>query len=114
METTRPKKSRPLINLIDVVPSEENLGDGDDVDYFEDSLATIFNDARNQHGDPGQQVLYRCSDYFGKDIKLRLADPKKEDNKLFAHFLWNVSEQKLGESGQAARLRWGQGGERER
>ena len=86
--------SRPLIDLIEVVPSKASLGDGNDVDYFEDSLASIFNDARNQHGDPGEHVLYKCNNYFGRDVKLRLADPKKEDNRLFAHFLWNVSEQR--------------------
>lgn len=82
--------SRPLINLIELLPTENVLGDTSDIDYFEDSLSSIFNDARNQHGEPGENVLYKSEVYFGKDIKLGLADPRKEDNGLFAHFLWNV------------------------
>src|SRR5690606_4922656 len=85
----------------------------------------IFSDARNQHGEPGEFVLYTPSsadflpataggialediaDELGdagvsevqtdasgrvsRGVKLGLANPSKEDNRFFAHFLWNVS-----------------------
>jgi len=82
--------SRPLVGLIEAAPSDSALEHTDSLDYFEDSLSAIFADARNQHGEPGEMVVYKSEVYFGKDLKLGLADPKKEDNGLFAHFLWNV------------------------
>ncbi|KAF8466942.1 hypothetical protein BDZ91DRAFT_793931 [Kalaharituber pfeilii] len=84
---------RPLTNLIEAVPPETALEDVNSLNYFEDSLYAIFADTQNQHGDPGEMVVYRCEEYFGKDIKLGLPNPKKEDNKLFAHFLWNAGVQ---------------------
>lgn len=85
--------SRPLVNLIEALPGDSVLEDPDSLNYFEDSLSALFADARNQHGEPGQMVLYRGEVYFGKNLTLGLADPKEEDNRLFAHFLWNVSSQ---------------------
>jgi len=82
--------SRPLVNLIEAIPSASALEDMDSLNYFEDSLSALFADARNQHGEPGEMVVYKSEVYFGKDLKLGLADPKKQDNGLFAHFLWNV------------------------
>ncbi|KAF8418803.1 hypothetical protein EV426DRAFT_709004 [Tirmania nivea] len=88
--------SRPLVNLIEAVPSDSVLKDIDSLYYFEDSLSALFADARNQHGEPGEMVVYKSEVYFGKDLKLRLANPKKEDNGLFAHFLWNVGTATFG------------------
>lgn len=82
--------SRPLVDLIEVLPTGSGLEEVDGLNFFEDSLSAIFGDARNQHGEPGEMVLYKSQVYFGKDLKLGLADPKKEDNGLFAHYLWNV------------------------
>ncbi|KAF3937061.1 hypothetical protein ABW19_dt0201666 [Dactylella cylindrospora] len=67
----------------------ESTDDHDsDVDIFESSITTIFNDVRNQHGDPGQVVTYNSPKYGG--IKLGLANVEKEQNSLFSHHLWNA------------------------
>jgi nitrate reductase alpha subunit len=71
-----------------VVELENSGSETEDVDIFEQSIFTIFAEARNQHGEPGHYVLYK-SDVYG-DIKLRLSDPDKENNSLFSHFLWNA------------------------
>jgi predicted nicotinamide N-methyase len=61
----------------------------DPEDYFGDSLGVIFpDDITNQHGEPDGAVIY-MSPRLG-DIKLYLADPKGDSNRLlFSHFLWN-------------------------
>lgn len=82
--------SRPLVDLIESLPAESAVEGIDSLTFFEDSLSSIFADARNQHGEPGEMVLYKSGVYFNKDLILRLANPKKEENSLFAHFLWNV------------------------
>ncbi|KAH8147024.1 uncharacterized protein LAJ45_08823 [Morchella importuna] len=74
-----------------VVELENSGSETEDVDIFEQSIFTIFAEARNQHGEPGHYVLYK-SDVYG-DIKLRLSDPDKENNSLFSHFLWNAGVQ---------------------
>jgi hypothetical protein len=74
-----------LTNKLEIL--DEDAEDAEDI--FEQSLFTIFADSRNQHGEPGQYVIYKSSQ-FG-DIKLRLADPNPSENSLFSHFLWNVS-----------------------
>ncbi|KAI5792432.1 hypothetical protein DFH27DRAFT_568856 [Peziza echinospora] len=84
---------RPLINLIESVPSSSIAYDNSDLDFFEDSLSSLFCDARNQHGDPGEVVVYKAQEYFGKDIVLKLVDPEKGNTRLFAHFLWNAGVQ---------------------
>lgn len=58
-----------------------------DLDFFESSLGTIFNDYRDMHGDPGQAVVFMSK--FG-DVKLRLADPDKSRTSLYSHHLWNA------------------------
>ncbi|KAH0563537.1 hypothetical protein GP486_001893 [Trichoglossum hirsutum] len=61
-------------------------------DIFSSALGLLFtDDVRNQHGEPGKSVVYK-SNRFG-DIKLSLVDPKAEDVRLFAHYLWNASVQ---------------------
>lgn len=82
--------SRPLVDLIEPLPAESALQDIDSLTFFEDSLSSIFADARNQHGEPGEMILYKSGVYFNKDLKIRLANPKTEESSLFAHFLWNV------------------------
>lgn len=64
------------------------------LEYFESSLTTIFNHVRNQHGEPGKLVQYNSSNYG--PIKLALADPDKEDTRLFSHFLWNAGVEVAG------------------
>ncbi|KAF3922839.1 hypothetical protein ABW21_db0209181 [Orbilia brochopaga] len=69
--------------------SEQSASDApDDVDIFESSLTTIFNEVRNQHGEPGQQVTYASPTYG--TLTLRLADVAKEQTSLFSHHLWNA------------------------
>jgi len=85
-------RPRPLINLIESVPSSSIAYDNSDLDFFEESLSSLFCDARNQHGDPGEVVIYKAQEYFGKDIVLKLVDPGTGNTRLFAHFLWNVSK----------------------
>lgn len=63
---------------------------------FEDSLFALFGDARNQHGEPGEYVLYKSGLEKYGDIKLRLADPAAGDTRFFAHFVWNVSFRLVG------------------
>ncbi|KAF3931108.1 hypothetical protein ABW20_dc0107676 [Dactylellina cionopaga] len=72
----------------------------DDVDIFESSLTTIFNDVRNQHGEPGQFVTYTSPKYGA--IKLGLADIDKAQTRLFSHHLWNAGVEVAGmiESGE--------------
>ncbi|KAK6331143.1 hypothetical protein TWF696_003212 [Orbilia brochopaga] len=62
--------------------------DTDEVDIFESSLLTIFNEVRTQHGEPGHPVTY-TSPKFGK-LTLQLADISKEQTRLFSHHLWNA------------------------
>ncbi|EWC43440.1 hypothetical protein DRE_07581 [Drechslerella stenobrocha 248] len=88
-----------LLNRI----SEESPSDAADaVDIFESSLTTIFNEVRNQHGEPGQHVTY-TSPTYGR-ISLRLADVQKEETRLFSHHLWNAGVEVAGmiESGEIA------------
>ena len=92
-------RPRPLANLIEPVPEPNILGDTSAIDFFEDALSIIFDDARNQHGEPGTAVLYKAEVWLGRDIVLHLADPKSEDNSLFAHFVWNVRGLFRGGSG---------------
>ena len=58
-------------------------------DVYSNAVGLLFPDnIRTFHGNPGSCVTY-LSKRFG-DIKLRLADPlKQEDRTLFAHFIWN-------------------------
>ncbi|RPA89103.1 hypothetical protein L873DRAFT_1823465 [Choiromyces venosus 120613-1] len=63
----------------------------DPASVFEDSLSTIFADTRNQHGEPGNYVLYK-SEELG-DFKLHLVDPEPGNNSLFSHFVWNAALQ---------------------
>jgi hypothetical protein len=65
-----------------------NSSASDPTDIFEQSLFTIFSDSRNQHGEPGQYVVYKSSVYG--DVKLRLADPDPDNHSLFSHFVWNA------------------------
>ncbi|KAL7269785.1 hypothetical protein RUND412_007542 [Rhizina undulata] len=76
-----------LTNKIEILEDT----DSDATDIFEQSLFTIFADSRNQHGEPGQYVVYKSGVYG--DLKLRLADPDPSNNSLFAHFLWNAGLQ---------------------
>lgn len=75
-----------LTDKLSLVPVEDSAQD--DVDFFEECLFSIFADAQNQHGEPGQHVIYKSSAHG--DINLRLCDPDPGDNGLFSHFLWNV------------------------
>lgn len=76
-----------LTNKVVIQEDEESTSPED---YLYTSLTTIFpDDTHNQHGDPGQTVVYKSS-RFG-DIKLTLADPKEAtERSLFAHYLWNA------------------------
>ncbi|KAH0541344.1 hypothetical protein FGG08_004182 [Glutinoglossum americanum] len=79
-------------------------------DIFSSAIGLIFtDDVRNQHGEPGNSVIYKSS-CFG-DIELRLVDPKAEDVRLFAHYLWNASVQ-LAELVSGDDLMWRVRGER--
>ena len=62
-------------------------------DIFAASLDLISPDgSRNSYGDSGTLLIYR-SRKFG-DIRLGLADPKaQQDRLLMAHYLWNASIQ---------------------
>ncbi|KAI9862733.1 MAG: hypothetical protein M1813_004229 [Trichoglossum hirsutum] len=61
-------------------------------DIFSSALGLLFtDDVQNQHGEPGKSVIYK-SNRFG-DIRLSLVDPKAEDVRLFAHYLWNAGVQ---------------------
>lgn len=62
--------------------------DPDPSDIFESCLTTIFNDVRNQHGEPGKHVIY-SSPRWG-NIKLGLANIDKAQTSLFSHHLWNA------------------------
>ncbi|KAK6523237.1 hypothetical protein TWF694_006127 [Orbilia ellipsospora] len=66
----------------------------EDVDIFESSLTTIFNDVRNMHGEPGEFVVYTSPKYG--DIKLGLANIRKSDTRLFSHHLWNAGVEVAG------------------
>ncbi|KAF3921049.1 hypothetical protein AA313_de0202880 [Arthrobotrys entomopaga] len=66
----------------------------EDLDIFESSLTTIFNDVRNMHGEPGKLVAYSSPKYG--DIKLGLADIDKVDTRLFSHHLWNAGVEAAG------------------
>lgn len=82
--------SKDLIMLTERI-HEQPLSESDDdqsLDFFESSITTIFNDVRNQHGEPGRLVTY-ASPLYGS-IKLGLADVNKNDTKLFSHNLWNA------------------------
>ncbi|KAF3319076.1 hypothetical protein TWF173_003530 [Orbilia oligospora] len=68
--------------------------ESEDLDIFESSLTTIFNDVRNQHGEPGHYVAY-ASPKHG-EIKLGLADIEKEQTSLFSHHLWNAGVEVAG------------------
>ncbi|KAK6333620.1 hypothetical protein TWF730_003806 [Orbilia blumenaviensis] len=63
-------------------------------DIFESSLTTIFNDVRNQHGEPGHYVAYASPKYG--EIKLGLADIEKAQTSLFSHHLWNAGVEVAG------------------
>lgn len=76
----------------------------DPEDYLSSSLGVIFpDDITNQHGDSDHHVLY-ASPTFGT-IQLALADPEKDDVRLFSHFVWNAGVQlaALIEEGKAWR-----------
>lgn len=76
-----------LTNKVVIQEDEESTSPED---YLYTALTTIFpDDTHNQHGDPGQTIIYKSS-RFG-DIKLTLADPKEAtERSLFAHYLWNA------------------------
>lgn len=76
-----------LTDRLEIIQDESS---DDTADIFEQSLFTIFSDSRNQHGEPGQSVVYK-SEKHG-DIRLCLADPHPSENSLFSHFLWNASK----------------------
>lgn len=77
--------------LIDKLTLADTAVEKQDVDFFEDALFTIFADTKDQHGDPGQSVIY-TNDVHGKII-LKLVNPDAGDNGLFSHFLWNAGVQ---------------------
>lgn len=76
-----------LTDLIRIVPSGPNE---EPEDIFASAPGFLFtDDLRNQHGDPGDVVVYK-SKRFGK-IELLTAEPTKEDERtLYSHYLWNA------------------------
>ncbi|KAK6534181.1 hypothetical protein TWF281_005514 [Arthrobotrys megalospora] len=82
-----------LTNRISELSSSAD-SDPEDLDIFESSLTTIFNDVRNQHGEPGHYVAYASPKYG--EIKLGLADIEKEQTSLFSHHLWNAGVEVAG------------------
>lgn len=68
--------------------AETRLDDYQELDYFEESLSSIFDDIVVSHGSPGEHVTHETQNYG--TFKLRLTQPSTWEEQLcFSHFLWN-------------------------
>lgn len=76
-----------LTDLIRIIPLSETL---EPEDIFASAPGFLFtDDLKNQHGDPGDLIIYKSVVYG--DIELRTADPNgEEERNLFSHYLWNA------------------------
>ncbi len=64
------------------------IGD-QEVDFFEESLVTIFQEVVVSHGEPGQSFTYTSARHG--PLTVVLMEPEYDDIRLFSHFVWSAA-----------------------
>lgn len=66
----------------------EQSSNDDELQYFQDSLGSIFDDVVVSHGEPGGELVY---DSVHGQLSLRLTTTSSWEELLkFSHFIWEV------------------------